>query len=92
MTIRKMPRTVRTTVTTRKIIFRPLGPCSNEKNCIDEGLLFIGDGLLHHCLLIPSNVAPRTLLRIVSKPTHCYRTMFTEIDTCSISLRTHSSI
>jgi hypothetical protein len=64
-----MPRMVRTTVMTRKLTIGPLGPRRNGHNCIDEGLLSIGEDLLHRCLLIPSTVAPRTLLRIVSEPT-----------------------
>jgi hypothetical protein len=62
ITISPMPRMVRTTVMTRNLTIRPLGPCRNGHNCIDEGLLSIGEDLLHRCLLIPSTVAPRTLL------------------------------
>jgi hypothetical protein len=57
MTIRPTPRMVRTIVMTRNISIRPLGPHHNGQNCIDEGLLSIGEDPLHCCLLIPSTVA-----------------------------------
>jgi hypothetical protein len=43
ITIRPMPRMVRTTVMARNLTIGPLGPRRNRHNCIDEGFSPIGE-------------------------------------------------
>jgi hypothetical protein len=43
ITIRPMPRKVRTIVMTRNLAIKPLGSLSNKQNCIDEGFSPVGE-------------------------------------------------
>jgi hypothetical protein len=93
MTIRPMPRMVRTTVMTRNLVIRPLGPRRNGHNRIDEGLSSIGEICYLVVYLFVDCCTENTFANCIqaNERTHCYRVVFTEIDTCSIALSIHSS-